>query len=168
MALRQELGEGRPMGRASATNRGRRAGSLSRVAARTAASALAAGAVIGAACGTAIAQPVVQDRAGTVVSVSNWCTGEDLTFVGSWHYVIKENPDGTHTAIYQIHATAEGQYTLNEERRSVFASGGGFELKGADHGVIVSRGDAPNVNAWFYFDFTVQPPVFSFEPVCRG
>jgi hypothetical protein len=116
----------------------------------------------------AVAGPVVTNRQGTVLTVANWCTGEELTFVGTWKYVIKQNRDGTSTWISTVHATTANQYSFKQTRKSVFDSSGGFESKGDDHELLVSRGDAPVAIGWLHFDFTVSPALFILRFDCRG
>jgi hypothetical protein len=120
--------------------------------------------------GVALADSVVQDRQGTFVTYSDLCNGAELELEGTYHFVVKDNNDGTSTFIVQIQASgtsAGNEYVLNLTRKSVFV-GGSFELTGDAHDVLVSKGSASNQLVTFHFDFTVSPPVISFDVDCVG
>jgi hypothetical protein len=119
--------------------------------------------------GNALADSVFQGRQGTFVIFSDLCNGQTLELQGTFHFVVKDNDDGTFTSIVQTQASGTSgsdEYVLTLYRKSVFT--GGFELSGDDHEVLVSQGSASNEVGTFHFDFTVSPPVFSFEVDCVG
>jgi len=120
--------------------------------------------------GVALAAPVVQDRQETFVIFSDLCNGEQLVLEGTFHFVVKDNGDGTSTFIVQVQGTGTSdgnEYVYNQTRKSVFV-GGSKEIKGDDHTVLVSQGSASNLVGTFHFDFTVDPPVISFDVDCVG
>jgi hypothetical protein len=120
--------------------------------------------------GVALADSVAQDRQETFVIFSDLCNGAQLELQGTLHVVVKDNGDGTSTFIVQVQATGTSdgnEYVYNQTRKSVFV-GGSTEIKGDDHTVLVSKGSASNLVGTFHFDFTVSPPVFSFDVDCVG
>ena len=122
--------------------------------------------------GLASAAPPRVDRTIDIRQIVNTCNGETVELVGTVHYVIQPNPDGTTTWLVQIHSEGVGdqgnEYVFNFQRQSVFDASGGFELKGTARAVLVSKGSAPNQNVTFIFDFTGETPVFDLEENCTG
>jgi hypothetical protein len=100
----------------------------------------------------------------------NTCSGETVVLVGTAHYAIKPNPDGTSTWHFQLHSEGVGDqgnpYLLNVIRESVFSVGGGTEEKVDSHEVLVSMGSAPNQVGVFHFDLATGE--FEFVLDCTG
>jgi hypothetical protein len=118
----------------------------------------------------ALADPVEQVRQETFQSVTDFCNGAQLVLQGTFTVVIRDNNDGTSTVIAHVQATGTSdgnEYVYNLTRKSVFV-GGSLEIKGDARDVLVSIGSAPNQLGTFHFDFTVSPPVFSFDVDCVG
>lgn len=141
-----------------------------RFLAKTIASILVLGSSIIVPTGAAHAAPIVQDRLVTGFLTFDLCNGTPVELSGPFHFVLKDNGDGTFTEISQIQArgTSGGnEYVLNFTRTDVFVMRPGV-LTQDFRQILVSKGSAANQLTTGHFDFTVFPPVLSVESVCVG